>query len=337
MKMRTLRSSLIIQIFLGSFVFFSSVLLSVAQGQQPLELIDFEHFSAAYWPYQASPPLQALSATISGGVVVTSQWSPLDGGNVYVTTSACNGCLPTITINFNQPISNFSVLLLNGNYSTATFSVSDDQGGQQQIALEPYGYFREIGTVSLPETNIHQVTITGSGCWGIDNVQFKPSGVVLLDPVDSGLLSGAQVTTDTNLLSQAGITVQGAAADGVTQAVLRIPANFAGESLSVVVLNELGSQDTVANDGGLFAVGGFPPSAASTLNVTAANTPNGPMAFVIYLSPVNFARNPQSYPQDSGSAKRIVNLRVQSNNNPNYVLTDNATVFRPPVVLVHGL
>src|SRR5690349_2055648 len=100
------RNSLRMYPLLGSliFVFFCSTLLSFAQGQQPLELIDFEYFSSAFWPYQVSPPLQALSATISGGVVVNSQWSGLDEGNVYVTTPDCNGCSPTITINFNRQI-----------------------------------------------------------------------------------------------------------------------------------------------------------------------------------------------------------------------------------------
>lgn len=97
---------------------------------------------------------------------MADSWDPENVGIDYVTTSACNGCLPTITIDFNQPVSNFSVLLLNGNYSLATFTVNDDQGGQQQITLEPYGYFHQIGTVSLPENNIRQVTISGSGCYG---------------------------------------------------------------------------------------------------------------------------------------------------------------------------
>ncbi len=99
-----------------------------------------------------------------------------DDSTVYVTTSACDGCLPTITINFNQKVSNFSVLLLNGNYQAATFTISDDQGGQQQITLSPYQQFNDARTASLPDNNISRVTISGSGCYGIDNVQFRPSG-----------------------------------------------------------------------------------------------------------------------------------------------------------------
>lgn len=168
----------------------------------------------------------------------------------------------------------------------------------------------------------------------IDNVQFKPSGIVLLDPVDSGwLLSGPQIPNNPSLLSQSGVTVQGAAADGVTQVLLRIPAN-SGDSLTVNVLDENGQQESVQNEGGLFQLGGSPQSAQSTLNnVTVANTPNGPMAFVVYLPPSNFARGSQDY----NSATRTVTFQVKSNSNPNYILTATANILRPPVVLVHGL
>lgn len=300
METRTPRGSFIIRTLLGNFifVFFCSTLLSFAQAQQPMVVIDFKDFSAAFWPYRASPGLQVLSANFSGGVLI-SGLLPDFQNTFYVTASGCDGCLPTITINFNQPVSNFSVLLMNATRSGEIYTINDDQGGQQQVILAPYGQPGEVRTASLPESKIRQVTISGNGCFGIDYVQFRPSGPVLLDPVDSGYLTGPQVTTNTTQLSQGGIIVQGAAADGVTQAVVRIPANSPGESLSVAVQNEIGNQDTVVNDGGLFALGGSPQSAASALNVTAVDTPNGPMAFVIYLSPLNFARPPQQYPNDS--------------------------------------
>jgi len=217
----------------------------------------------------------------------------------------------------------------------STYTVEDDQGGLQQITLVA-NFENGAGTITLPDNNIRQVVISGDADewdFSVDNVQFSPSGPVLLDPVDSGYLTGAQITTSTDLLSRGGVTVQGVAADGVTQAVVRIPANNDGESLSVSVQDETGNQGTVANNGGLFALGGNPQSAASTLNVNAVNTPNGPMAFVIYLSPVNFARNSGDY----YSSTRAISLQIQSNDNPNYSLTANASVIRPPVILVHGL
>jgi len=237
-------------------------------------------------------------------------------------------------------VSNFSALLLNRNevwYANGpvTYTVCDDQGGSEQITLTSNG----AAIISLPDSNILRIDIapTNDCCtptiFAIDNVRFTPIDPVWLDPVDSGFLSGSQVTTNTDQLASGGMPIMSVAADGVTQAVVRIPASYAGQSLSVTVLNELGQQDTVANDGGVFALGESPQSAQSTLNVNAVDTPNGPMAFVIYLSPVNYARGSQDY----NSSARAISLQIQSNDDPNYNLTANAAVLRPPVVLVHGL
>lgn len=315
----------------------SSPLSAFAQGQQPTELIDFEDFSGPNIATTVSPPLQVLSATFSGGEILTGEtFLPADLTSVYYTSYFCDGCLPTITIDFNQKVSNFSTLLLNGRTITVTYTIEDDQGGQQQITLVA-NFGSGAGTITLPDNNIRQVVISGDADewdFSVDNVQFSPSGPVLLDPVDSGfVIGGPQVTTNPAILSQGGVIVQGVAADGATQAVVRIPANYPGESLSVTVYDENGTTGNVANNGGLFAPGGSPQSAASTLPVTAVGTSNGPMAFVIYLSPVNFARSSQDYT----AATRTITLQVQSNNNPNYILTANATILRPPVVLVHGL
>ncbi len=72
METRKPRSSRILQTLLGNFIFvlFCSTLLSFAQAQQPMELIDFEDFSPASWPSRALPTLQILSASFSGGVLV---------------------------------------------------------------------------------------------------------------------------------------------------------------------------------------------------------------------------------------------------------------------------
>ncbi len=148
------------------------------------------------------------------------------------------------------------------------------------------------------------------------------------------MIGGPQVTTNTTILSQGGVVVQGVAADGVTQAVVRIPANQEGESLSVTVRDDMGIQSNDTS-GGLFLLGESPGLERQTLSVTAVGTP--PMAFVIYLSPTNFARPPQYYPNDSTLGTRTVTFQVISNNNPDYILTANANILRPPVVLVHGL
>ena len=155
----------------------------------------------------------------------------------------------------------------------------------------------------------------------------------LIDPVVAGLLSGSSVTTNTNAIASAtkGL-VKGAAADGTTQVILRIPASSAGQSFTVTVINDAGSPSkSVPNDGGVFALGGSPSSASSSLAVAAVATSAGAEAFAIYLAPVNFSRSSA----DNTLTTRRVTLQVSSPSG----ITGNAgvTVARPPVVLVHGI
>jgi triacylglycerol esterase/lipase EstA (alpha/beta hydrolase family) len=155
----------------------------------------------------------------------------------------------------------------------------------------------------------------------------------LIDPVVAGLLSGSSVTTNTNAIASATTgVVKGAAADGTTQVILRIPASSVGQKFTVTIINDANSPSTsVPNDGGVFALGGSPSSAASSLAVTAVSISGGAEAFAIYLAPVNFSRSSADYTLTT----RSVTLQVSSAS----VITGNAsvTVARPPVVLVHGL
>jgi pimeloyl-ACP methyl ester carboxylesterase len=156
----------------------------------------------------------------------------------------------------------------------------------------------------------------------------------LIDPVVAGLLSGSSVSTNTNpiALATTGL-VQGTAADGTTQVILRIPASNAGQNFTVTVINDAKSpSDSIPNDGGLFALGGSPSSAASSLAVTAVSTSVGAEAFAIYLAPVNFSRSSADYTL----ATRSVTLQV-STTASGITGTARVTVARPPVVLVHGL
>ena len=113
-------------------------------------------------------------------------------------------------IDFSQKVSNFSAVLLNRSVPL-TYVVCDDQGGSQQITLGD----NAAGTISLPDSGIRRVGIRFQSelhsylvYLGIDNVQFTPMAPVFLDPVDSGFLSGPQVTTNTDQLSKGGVVVR---------------------------------------------------------------------------------------------------------------------------------
>ncbi len=141
-------------------------------------LIDFEQFTGPCCFTGIQPPLTVGIATFSGGQILGATSNlPADRSPVYGTAFFCPGCLPTLTINFSQKISNFSTFLLNGQLFTVTYTVQDDQGGSQTVSLVA-NLLSGAGTVMLSDSNITQVTITSNAGteWDffIDNVQFAP-------------------------------------------------------------------------------------------------------------------------------------------------------------------
>jgi pimeloyl-ACP methyl ester carboxylesterase len=199
---------------------------------------------------------------------------------------------------------------------------------------------------------VHVVTVTFSRCDGLAQQSFSASVVVtvlhypqstpctpeLIDPVASQLLRGTSITTNTAILASVGSSVQGVSADGVTKALVRIPANQVGDNLTVTVMNDQSppSQSSSAvEDGGLAELGSNTNSASSTLSTTAVNTPQGPMAFAVYSAPTNFSRGAQ----DDGAKQRNVTLQVNCPDTSGSPTTASSSVLiaRPPVVLVHGM
>lgn len=310
---------------------------ALAQGATPpLTTINFENVSGPSVFGSASPPLTINGATFSGGQVLTNAtYLPADPTSVYGTSYFCTGCSDTITIDFTNKASNFSMLLLNGLDYTVTYTVEDDQGGQQQFTLVANDSSGSA-TVTLPESGIRQVVISADpSTWDfeIDNVQFSASTASLIDPVASGFLvqyaKGATISTDTNLLASGGTLVQGASADGVTELLIRIPASNAGDSYTLTLQDENGDSSSTGAIGGLFSLGSPPANAALTLTTAAVDTPSGPMVFAGYIVPVNFSRGSS----DDSLANRMVNLQIAATSQT----TAAIDIVRPPVILIHGL
>jgi hypothetical protein len=151
-------------------------------------VIDFEEFTGGPVFSEVQPPLTVGIATISGGQLLQSTTNlPADQTVVYGTASPnlCTGCESTITIDFTQGVSNFSVFLMNGRGVIVTYVVQDDQGGTQTHTLEPTLSSGAV-TVSLPASGITHVEIRPTGeptLWDflIDNIQFtyNPGGPIL--------------------------------------------------------------------------------------------------------------------------------------------------------------
>lgn len=205
---------------------------------------------------------------------------------------------------------------------------------------------------------------------------FLATQAGLVDPVPD-LLSGNAVRPlnspdDAQILATKGQAVQGVAADGVTEVVVRIPAVNVGDQFTVTVLNDGTGKESISSDED-GAVGNPGDTTFSQLQmaVTAvattsdANNPS-PMAFAVYRAPIDFARPTSSGGYKSGScmttppppgtaivgasvsddqsACRTVTLAIQQggpnfSTGPSQGININLPVFilRPPVVLIHGI
>jgi pimeloyl-ACP methyl ester carboxylesterase len=160
-----------------------------------------------------------------------------------------------------------------------------------------------------------------------------PGTYTLSDPVPT-LLNGPQVTTDVATLAAGGRTVQGVAADSVSEIVIALQTASAGEQISFQVINDQGHPSTsTADDGALGAIGTttFNQSAITVSSVTAPS--GGAIAFAIYQAPLDFARPGGS---DQPLTQRAVSISWQTGaGSPSGSIP--ITIIRPPVVLVHGL
>jgi hypothetical protein len=166
---------------------------------------------------------------------------------------------------------------------------------------------------------------SGQGGWIGNSDPLSPGTVTvpvvqmqLVDPVPA-LVDGATVTSDSTLLATQGSIVNGAAADGVTQLVIRIAGAPPNETFAL----------NLAQDGGLAEIGrnAFQPT-ISSFQVDSSGE-----GFFLYQAPLDFAR-PGGI--DNLIPSRIVELNFGSSDNPGVVGDTSIVIVRPPVVLVHG-
>lgn len=204
---------------------------------------------------------------------------------------------------------------------------------------------------------------------------FLATQAELVDPVPD-LLSGPAVRPlnspdDAHILATKGQVVQGVAADGVTEVVVRIPAVNVGDQFTVTILNDQNGQESNSpNEDGALGNPGDTSFSQPQVAVTAVatnsdgNNPN-PMAFAVYRAPIDFARPTSSggyksgscinsippgtvikgaFASDDQSACRTVTISIQQNGfnfttGPSQGVNINllVSILRPPVVLIHGL
>jgi hypothetical protein len=265
------------------------------------------------------------------------------------------GIYCTSSDNIFNPFPCHGFVLFNGNYQSIDFP-----GSMNTFA----GSINNLGQI------VGQYEDTSRQFHG-----FLATQAELVDPVPD-LLSGPAVISLTSplgaqTLASKGRTVQGVAADGVTEVVVRIPAVNIGDQFNLSILNDqTGQQSTSANEDGALGNPGDTSFSQPQVAVTAVattsdiNNPN-PMAFAVYRAPIDFARPTSSGGYKSGScinsippgteifgasvtddqsACRTVTIAIQQTSfnhttGSAQIVNINLPVFilRPPLILIHGM
>lgn len=212
-------------------------------------------------------------------------------------------------------------------------------------------YKVEVGSVPTGNPNVFEFSD------GWDNVTFEGQGLstALVDPVPKLLCGEPAVISPTamcgemqggDLLATQGTVVQGAAADGVTEVVLRISGVILNDQVTLTLMNDHSppGQSQSADEDGALGNPGDTSFTQSQITVTAVSTTNnGPMAFAIYRAPIDFVRPSSGTGSCGGSpttddqlACRSVSIQVQDLTTQ-VSSTTTLQIVRPPVVLVHGI
>jgi probable HAF family extracellular repeat protein len=165
---------------------------------------------------------------------------------------------------------------------------------------------------------------------------FYTPSMSFVDPVPD-LLTGQTLTTRGEDLAVKGRDVQGAAADGVTIVVLRIPTANLGDQVTLRLLRTDNPQDPAMSsdeDGAL----GTPdhPCCVFQITVSSVDTSRGPNAFATYRAPMDFPRMAGA-PTGGDASRRSRDVYVRFQSPGGGDMTVPLRLVRPPVAAIHGL
>jgi PEP-CTERM motif len=156
------------------------LLFALSDRAAKADIIDFEAQGAGrggLFTGIPDSPLVIGIATFTGGELLNMEtFSPADETAVYATTDNLgSGYTNPLVITFSQPVSNFTILVVNGQ-PPQDYTVADNLGASQTINL----MFTGAATFMLPGSGITSVTITAPDfptVWdfSIDNVTFSTS------------------------------------------------------------------------------------------------------------------------------------------------------------------
>lgn len=138
--------------------------------------IDFEEFTGGSVFTNVDPPLTTENATLSGGQILSNTtFLPANQTTVYGTAFFCNGCLPTIKVDFTDPVKDLKLVLMNGQTFTVNYTVRNNLGDLVTISLVSNSQGGKA-LVGLPSGGIMSVTINGdASSWDffVDNIDYR--------------------------------------------------------------------------------------------------------------------------------------------------------------------
>ena len=211
-----------------------------------------------------------------------------------------------------------------GTYGSGSFVLQDGLAGD----------FNCPGAVATSVIGINdRGQLVGTYWDGTEAHGFHTPPVALVDPVPDLTRTGGVLTDDDDKLAREGRDVQGAAADGATVLLVKVPTPFAGNLVTVTVLQSDDPADvasSVDEYGGL----GTPAEVccALTISVASKNTAEGAMAFVTYRVPKDF---PRESVDDTAKVSRDVFLHIDVAGAGSSIIPVH--LLRPPVAFIHGI
>lgn len=300
-------------------------------------------------PFSVRIITNSFDSTFRGtGISTLLEGSDVNGSGIegIFSFSASNGVTEGDPILFELDRFSLSVEL-----PIASSSIQGDP------SVDPFAFFVDIGPARVNDSIRVQyggrtepidgrfVTVASSQTGRVEEIVLvddeppeDPEIVLeLVDPV-SDLLDEIQRSDQTQRdLTDGGRDVVGVAADGVARLLLRLngPRELVGEQFDLTLPDQQGVFD-LNESGALGPLGDADPS-DPTVPVTFIQNPRNPdraVAYALYRAPLDFVR--PSDPSDRQAAERFVPLIID----PGPLgapITQDITIVRPPVVLVHGL
>jgi hypothetical protein len=159
------------------------LLLTLASAPASGSVIDFEAQAANRGGNLTGIPDSPLTigiATFTGGELRSGLINlPADETGVYASEGLFgSGETNPLVITFATPVSDFSVLVANGDAQNQTYTVSDDRGDSASVTLALSGSLNNAAkTVALSGSDITTVSIASANVsfwnFAIDNVTFS--------------------------------------------------------------------------------------------------------------------------------------------------------------------